>query len=200
GYTLGVEATNNGTLLPATSNAFVVTAGALTDLAFLTQPTFTDANVVTVGKNPDGTNKTQGFTINEYNPNAAVPNTWTGVVVGVVDRFGNQVTSDLPGGGSVTITTNGKFNDNATTTVPIDPNTGVATFTNLQWNGNIQLPLTKDAAVGDTVLQVSNTGQLVNGQTVVTLNGQLGIPANTTITKQGDRLITLSNALTAALP
>ena len=45
GYTLGVQATtaNNGsTILPTTSNAFVITAGAPTGLGFLTQPTLTD--------------------------------------------------------------------------------------------------------------------------------------------------------------
>src|SRR5262249_55498170 len=46
GYTLRVESINNGTLLPATSNAFVVTAGAPTRLACVTQPTYTDANVI----------------------------------------------------------------------------------------------------------------------------------------------------------
>jgi hypothetical protein len=199
GYTLGVEATNNGTLLPATSNPFVITAGAPTGLAFLTQPTFTDSNVVTVGKKNDGTDITQDWTINRYNPNTGVPNSWTGVVVGVVDRFGNQVTSGI-NSGSVTISTTGKFSSNAVTTVPIDPNTGVATFTNLQWNGNIQLPLTADADAGATVLTVLNTGQLFDGQTVVTLNGAAGIPPNSTITKKDATHIILSNPLTALLP
>ena len=137
GYTLGVQATtaNNGsTILPTTSNAFVITAGAPTGLGFLTQPTLTDSNVVGMSG--------QTWTINEYNPNLAFANTWNGVIVGLVDKFGNQVTSGISGG-SVTITAisaagktipfDSSMGHTATSTVPIDPITGVAVFSNLLW-------------------------------------------------------------------
>ena len=156
GYTLGVQATtaNNGsTILPTTSNAFVITAGAPTGLAFLTQPTLTDANVVGMTG--------QNWTINEYNPNNAFANTWNGVVVGLVDKFGNQVTSGISGG-SVTIAAKsaaGKtipfdslMGHTATPTVAIDPNTGVAVFSNLLWTriGN----QTASYSAGNAIIKV----------------------------------------------
>lgn len=195
GYTLGVVATNNSGVLPGTSNAFVITAGAPSKLSFLVQPTFTDQNVVTVGQNSSGVDITQGFTINEYNPQPSFPNAWTGVVVAPVDQFGNQVTSGVTG--SVTMTTNGQFNGSATTTAAINPNTGVATFTNLQWNGNVQLPTQALATSGATTITVLNTGQLLDGMAVVTLNGASGIQDGTTITKNGSTQIILSKPLTA---
>jgi hypothetical protein len=191
GYTLGVAATNQSTLLPSTSNAFVITAGAPTGLAFLVQPTFTDANVHSAN------GQDVPFTINEYNPNRSLANTWAGVVVAAVDRFGNQVQDGISGG-SVTMTTTGAFNQAATTTQAIDPSTGVVAFTNLQWKGNLQQ--LADITNGSFKVKVQDANQLAEGMAVVTLDGSPGLPAGTTIEKidKTNNEITLSNAATAS--
>jgi endoglucanase Acf2 len=116
GYTLGVQAINNSVLLPATSNAFVISAGAPAGLAFQAQPTFTSASQV----------------INEYNRFKDV--TWTGIVVEVVDKWGNQVlpSPTQPLAGSVTLALAGPSTQlNGKLTQNIDANTGVASFTDL---------------------------------------------------------------------
>jgi endoglucanase Acf2 len=116
GYTLGVQAINNSVLLPATSNAFVVSAGAPAGLAFQAQPTYTSASQL----------------INEYNEYKQV--TWTGVVVEVVDKWDNQVlpSPTQPLAGSVTLALAGPSAQlNGTLTQTIDPSTGVASFTDL---------------------------------------------------------------------
>ncbi len=136
GYVLSAAATNTTALLPATSNAFVDHGRRYRPrLGFLVQPTFTDTNLAGVPMSA------QNLTINEYSTNTGIGNAWTGVVVDVVDQFGNQVTSGISGG-TVTMTaapagggTSVPFNTAATTSVAINPNTEVANFTNLQWGG-----------------------------------------------------------------
>jgi hypothetical protein len=162
GYTLGVVAANaspnNTTRLPGTSNVFVVTAGAPVNLTYLVQPTYTDTNP----SNDQG----QVFTINKYLSNRGVANTWTGVVVGVVDKFGNPVIKGVTG--QVTISTDGKFSDKVTAddlTKDIDPNTGVAVFDNLQWRRNVEhlVRITQDS---DTVQVLDNVADLAVGMTI----------------------------------
>jgi endoglucanase Acf2 len=182
GYMLGAQEVGD-TAQPTTSNAFVVTAGAPTGLAFMVQPTFTDPN--TIG------DKGQNLTINEYAPNSAVANTWPGVVVEVVDQFGNEVTSGVSGG-TVTMTATSvsapagmtvPFNTNATTTVSIDPNTQVAVFSNLQWNGNIG-QTTPGFGVGATKINMQDPTGISNllAKGPVGLAGP-GIAPGTLITK-----------------
>src|SRR5262249_12340208 len=182
-----------GTLLPATSNAFVVTAGAPVGLAFAIQPTYTDRNPITrFIRNPDPKQPPikvdVPLTINEYNPNAGVPNTWNGVVVQAVDRFGNAVRSGLQG--TVTMTTDGRFNKqnpdrnipDATTEVPLDPDTQVAAFTNLVWQQNKQAPATFGKGSMTARLDPAPSGGLKVGDTV---SGK-GIQPGTTITSFND--------------
>ena len=110
----------------------------------LNQPTYTDDNthVVTVIVKGQPQTLAVGDTINEYNSPAGAArgsaiNTWTGVSVEVVDKFGNQVVSGVTG--TVTMTSSGQFRNiqtdpfyQSTTSVAIDLNTAVATFSNLQ--------------------------------------------------------------------
>jgi hypothetical protein len=165
GYTLGVQAVNNTTLLPATSNAFVITAGAPTDLAFQIQPTFTDANPHTIMVNgkPVGV----PLTINEYTPEPSLPFAWNGVVVQVVDKFANPVTSGLTG--QVTMSTNGAFwpginNDPnaippATTKANFNPDSQVAAFTNLIFNQTHQAGPPNKATAGSNMLTLDFVDQ-----------------------------------------
>jgi hypothetical protein len=195
GYTLGVAPVNNPALLPATSNSFVINADAPKNLAFLVQPAYTDFN---------GNASGVPFVINNYNSNSSTGTSWPGVVVGEVDQFGNWVTSGVTGG-MVSITAapvGGKSNPNffsssATTQASINPSTGVADFTNLQWLTSPGMPVLNAYRAGDSTLTILNATSIANSmkQGPVVLAGP-GIPVGDTV-KSAD---TTKNTITLTQP
>ncbi len=118
GYTLLAQATNNNIVTAAITNPFDIVAAAPAALSFLTQPTYTGIS----------------DRINNYP--ASVGHTWNGIVVDVVDRFGNQVTGGIASGG-VTLSAldpTGKpamFSTDSALTQPLDPAALIASFLNL---------------------------------------------------------------------
>ncbi|MCI0462907.1 MAG: hypothetical protein L0Z62_38670, partial [Gemmataceae bacterium] len=111
GFTLSAEATDNDVLKPATSNRFIISAGAAKTLTFQNPPT-----LAIVNQTINGGGRTPPFAA-------------TGVSVQVEDRFGNPV---LDSTAEVTITL--KDSPAGGSLLPLDPvkaQNGLAVFTGL---------------------------------------------------------------------
>src|SRR5262249_48573660 len=115
GYTLGVLAKGNDLLTPGNSNPFSIVAAPAAGIDFLVQPTYTGTTDL----------------INAYNPRTF--STWPGVVVMVIDKFGNRVTGGFGASDEITIEAR-KGGTVVPFTMPdsakakINPETGVAVF------------------------------------------------------------------------
>ena len=183
GYILGAEPFNNSTILPVASNSFNVAAGPAVGLGFQIQPTYT--GVTDVGINNYSGNKNQ---------------TWSGVVVQVVDKFGNQ----LPGpftAGSVTMAAldqNGAPVTFAagTITQKIDPITAVASFTDLRigtMENNYTLLAAGSVQVGGQTIELGASTTL----DAAGKNGSISVASAALFPAGGKFLILISQGATS---